>query len=193
MRTEEQPQETTLSSLKYDEKKFVDETRQGVFIYGGDAARFHEWEFRTLLEISSCKKNDLPGKISEIVKALRGEAATIQWRSLVGVKNAYVFWLHFWDREFTFFGAATYLLCGRRSKCHAGGTHRDYTLCKTARHVAAQGVVSQALRRLGPAGSHQTPGVMTSVCLPTKSKNGTGPGEMERGSSQITCHTAKKR
>ena len=67
----------TLSSLKYDEKKLVDETRQGMFIYDGNASRFHEWEFRTLLEISSCNKNDLPSKISEIVKALRGDAATI--------------------------------------------------------------------------------------------------------------------
>ncbi len=67
----------TLSSLKYDNEKIVEETRQGIFIYGGNVSRFHEWEFRTLLEISSCNKNDLPSKTSEIVKALRGEAATV--------------------------------------------------------------------------------------------------------------------
>ena len=43
-----------------------------------------------------------------------------QWRSLVGVENAYVFWPHFWDREFAFSGAAMSLLCGRNAKCRRG-------------------------------------------------------------------------
>ena len=38
-------------------------------------------------------------------------------------------------------------------RVRAGGTHKDYSLSETARHVAARGVFSQTLRRLGPAGS----------------------------------------
>ena len=32
-----------LNSLRYDAKVDVDETRQGLFIYGGQPSRFHEW------------------------------------------------------------------------------------------------------------------------------------------------------
>ena len=68
----------TLSSLKYEQEKYIDETRQGIFIYDGDASRFHEWEFRTMMEVNSlADKKELSKAINNIVKALRGEAATI--------------------------------------------------------------------------------------------------------------------
>ena len=57
--------------------RHVDATRQAVFIYDGDASRFHEWEFRTMMEINSVKNEDLSKSVNSIIKALRGKAAII--------------------------------------------------------------------------------------------------------------------
>ena len=66
-----------LASLKYNDQKEVEETRSGIFIYDGDATRFHEWEFRTMMEVDSTKKEDLNKSVNSIIKAIGGEASTI--------------------------------------------------------------------------------------------------------------------
>ena len=66
-----------LASLKYDNAPQIEETRQGIFIYDRDASRFHEWEFHTMMEINSVKKEDMNKNLNSIIKALFGEAAVI--------------------------------------------------------------------------------------------------------------------
>ena len=68
-----------LNSLRYDAKVDVDETRQGLFIYGGQPSRFHEWEFRTLLEMETAGTDEKKRKelTAQVVKALRGDAYQI--------------------------------------------------------------------------------------------------------------------
>ena len=54
-------------------------TKSGSYIYHGDAARFHEWEFRTRLRAKAAGRE--PDKyadaMSRVVDGLRGEAFTI--------------------------------------------------------------------------------------------------------------------
>jgi len=68
-----------ISSLRYDAKADVDETRQGIQIYSGESSRYHEWEFRTMLEIDSSNGEEKRRKeiTSQVVKALRGDAYRI--------------------------------------------------------------------------------------------------------------------
>ena len=66
-----------IASLRYNQDNEVDETRQGIFIYDGDATRFHEWEFRTTMKMTSVKAEDAAKTINSIVEALRGEAAVV--------------------------------------------------------------------------------------------------------------------
>ena len=53
------------------------ETKGGVFVYGGTPSRFYEWEFRTSIRLKSCKDEDKPKTMSKIVESLRGEAALV--------------------------------------------------------------------------------------------------------------------
>jgi hypothetical protein len=64
-----------VASLRYDATSNVDETRQGIFVCNGDAARFREWELRTQVRWSSSKEEDKPRAMAQIVEGLRGEAA----------------------------------------------------------------------------------------------------------------------
>ena len=66
-----------IASLRYNQDNEVDETRQGIFIYDGDATRFHEWEFRTTMKMTSVKAEDAAKTINSIVEALLGEAAVV--------------------------------------------------------------------------------------------------------------------
>ena len=45
-----------LASLRYDANSSVQETKSGVFVYDGNAARFHEWEFKTSMRARSSKE-----------------------------------------------------------------------------------------------------------------------------------------
>ena len=47
-----------LASLKYDAAAGVEETKGGLFIYSGDAGRFHDWEFRTSIRWESTKDDE---------------------------------------------------------------------------------------------------------------------------------------
>ena len=66
-----------IASLKYDMAAEVNESRSGVFIYDGGAAKYHEWSFRTSMRMSSQKEEDMPKTMSMIIDALRGDAAQI--------------------------------------------------------------------------------------------------------------------
>ena len=54
-----------------------EETRQGMTVFAGDAASFHEWQFRLQIKKSLCKAEELPALTAKVVDALRGEAMEI--------------------------------------------------------------------------------------------------------------------
>ena len=53
------------------------ETKSGSFIYHGDAASYHEWEFRTKLAIMNETGDQYATAISKVVDGLRGDAFVI--------------------------------------------------------------------------------------------------------------------
>ena len=57
-----------VAALRYDASSSVEETKGGIFIYDGTAARFHEWEFRSSIRIASCKDDDKPKTMSMIIE-----------------------------------------------------------------------------------------------------------------------------
>ena len=64
-----------LASLRYLRNAHdYEETRQGMTVFAGDAASFHEWKFRLQIKKSSCKADELPVLTAKVVDALRGEA-----------------------------------------------------------------------------------------------------------------------
>ena len=50
------------------------ETRSGAYIYYGDAASFHEWEFRTRLRIAGKTGDQYIEAMSKVSDGLRGDA-----------------------------------------------------------------------------------------------------------------------
>ena len=50
------------------------ETRSGAYIYCGDAASFHEWEFRTRLHIAGKPGDQYIEAMSKVCDGLRGDA-----------------------------------------------------------------------------------------------------------------------
>ena len=64
-----------LASLRFQRNaQDYEETRQGMTVYAGDAASFHEWQFPLQIKKSLCKAEDLPALTAKVVDALRGEA-----------------------------------------------------------------------------------------------------------------------
>ena len=65
-----------LASLRFQRNAQQDyeETRQGMTVFAGDAASFHEWQFRLQIKKSLCKAEELPALTAKVVDALRGEA-----------------------------------------------------------------------------------------------------------------------
>ena len=53
------------------------ETKSGSYIYQGDAASFHEWEFRTLLRVKGKKGDGYLESASKVVDGLRADAFTV--------------------------------------------------------------------------------------------------------------------
>ena len=53
------------------------ETKQGAYIYHGDAGSFHEWEFRTRLRMQGVKDDQYAEHMSKVVDGLRGDAFVI--------------------------------------------------------------------------------------------------------------------
>ena len=54
-----------------------EETKNGAFIYYGDAALFHEWEFRTRLKVRSKTRDHYAEAMSKVVDGLRGDAFVV--------------------------------------------------------------------------------------------------------------------
>ena len=64
-----------LASLRYQRNaQGYEESRQGMTVFAGDAASFHEWQFRLQIKKSLCKADELPALTAKVVDALRGEA-----------------------------------------------------------------------------------------------------------------------
>ena len=53
------------------------ETKQGSYIFSGDAGNFHEWEFRVEIRWKSTKAEDYGKTINTIIESLRGDAALL--------------------------------------------------------------------------------------------------------------------
>ena len=51
-------------------------TRQGRTVFAGDAASFHEWQFRLQIKKSLCKAEELQALTAKVVDASRGEASS---------------------------------------------------------------------------------------------------------------------
>ena len=64
-----------LASLRFQRNaQDYEETRQGMTVFAGDAASFHEWQFRLRIKKSLCKAEELPALTAKVVDASRGEA-----------------------------------------------------------------------------------------------------------------------
>ena len=64
-----------LASLRYQRNaEDYEESRQGMTVFAGDAASFHEWQFRLQIKKSLCTAEELPALTAKVVDALRGEA-----------------------------------------------------------------------------------------------------------------------
>ena len=66
-----------IASLRYDASSSVQERKSGVFVYDGNAARFHEREFRTSMRARSSKEEDRDRTMNNIIESLRGEAGQV--------------------------------------------------------------------------------------------------------------------
>ena len=65
------------TALRYDGATMSHETRTGAFVYDGSPAKFHEWEFRTMVKWRSSDEERRLQSLSTIIDGLRGEAARI--------------------------------------------------------------------------------------------------------------------
>ena len=64
-----------LASLRFQcNAQDNEETRQGMTVFAGDAASFHEWQFRLQIKKSLSKAEELPALTAKVVDALGGEA-----------------------------------------------------------------------------------------------------------------------
>ena len=64
-----------LASLSFQRNaQDYEESRQGMTVFAGDAASFHEWQFRLKIKKSLCTAEELPALTAKVVDALRGEA-----------------------------------------------------------------------------------------------------------------------
>ena len=80
-------QQMAMNSLRYAAKADVDETCQGLLIYSCQPARYHEWEFRTMLELETCAEDDDVSKRKSKELTRIHEARPIRGRSGTGLKS----------------------------------------------------------------------------------------------------------
>ena len=77
---------SAVSSVLYHKgHEAFQETKNGTFIYDGDASKFHEWEFRTRLRMSGKKGDFYAQAMSSVVDGLRGDAFIVAKE--VGLEN----------------------------------------------------------------------------------------------------------
>ena len=67
---------SAVSSLLYHRGGQPDhqETKSGSYIYRGDAASFHEWQFRTCMKVAGADNDNYARVMSQVVEGLRGDA-----------------------------------------------------------------------------------------------------------------------
>ena len=53
------------------------ETKQGTYVYNGDAVNFYEWEFRTKLRCANKHGEHYTDAVSKIVDGIRGDAFVV--------------------------------------------------------------------------------------------------------------------
>ncbi len=53
------------------------ETKQGTYVYKGDAMNYYEWEFRTKLRVASKTDDQYKDAVSKVVDGLRGDAFVV--------------------------------------------------------------------------------------------------------------------
>ena len=64
-----------LASLRHQRNaQDYEESRQGMTVFAGDAASFHEWQCRLQIKKSLCTAEELPVLTAKGIDALRGEA-----------------------------------------------------------------------------------------------------------------------
>ena len=64
-----------LASLRFQRNaQDYEGSRQGMSVFAGDAASFHEWQFRVQIKKSLCKAEELPALTAKVVDALRGRS-----------------------------------------------------------------------------------------------------------------------
>ena len=66
-----------LNSLRYDSISNVVETKGGMFIYDGNANRFHEWEFIVNIRWKATEPKEYGKTMNSIIESLRGDAALL--------------------------------------------------------------------------------------------------------------------
>ena len=63
-----------LASLRFQRNaQDYEESRQGMTVFAGDAASFHEWQFRLQIKKSLCTAEELPALTVKVADALRGD------------------------------------------------------------------------------------------------------------------------
>ena len=73
-----------LASLRFQRNaQDYEGSRQGMTVFAGDAASFHEWQFRLQIKKSLCTADELPALTAKVVDALRGEA--LSWGMEIGL------------------------------------------------------------------------------------------------------------
>ena len=76
---------SAVSSVLHHQGTTYIETKQGSYVYHGDAGSFHEWEFRTQLRVRGKKEEFYAEAVSKVVDGLRGDAFIVAQE--VGLEN----------------------------------------------------------------------------------------------------------
>ena len=83
--TEYAPSSAVASVLFYrGSTSYTPETKSGAYIYWGDSANFHEWEFRTRLRFAGRKDDQYSMQMSIVVEGLKGDAFVVA-KDIVGL------------------------------------------------------------------------------------------------------------
>ena len=70
-----------LASLRFQRNaQDCEETRQGMTVFAGDAASFHEWQFRLQIKKSLCKAEELPALTAKVVDAHAVKPCHVPWK-----------------------------------------------------------------------------------------------------------------
>ena len=66
------------ASIKYDHATRVDDSRQTILIYNGDASTYNHLECRNEMRYLNAREEDRPKIMAEIVTSLRGDAFNVR-------------------------------------------------------------------------------------------------------------------